>query len=150
MTIDPEPDAPISMQREAVRHLLAAAKHLKDAQDDAGFAAVWAKDAELTIHANGRQIGPIVGRGAIMEFYRANWARGAHGTGEKRETHVAENPYIQQLSAQRFQAIHSVALVAMGDDAPILVGFGEFRDVVVHEEGLWRIAVRNSRLSRRS
>jgi hypothetical protein len=150
MTTDAPALAVSAEERDAVRHLLAAAKHLKDAEDPIGFAEVWSKNAELTIHSNDRQLGPLFGREAIMEFYRANWARGSHGSGEGRETHVAENPYVEALGEDRFRATHSAIFAAMSNATPILIGFGEFRDEIVKEDGQWRIDIRVSTIRRLS
>ena len=136
-------------QRDAARHLLAAAKHLKDAEDPVAFAEVWARDASLTIRSTSGEIGPLRGRDAIMDFYRRNWARGAHGAGAERETHVCDNPYIVASAAGRLHAVHSAIFAAMDGEIPVLIGFGEFRDELVEEDGRWRILIRESTLRRR-
>jgi hypothetical protein len=136
-------------QREAARHLVAKAKHLKDAEDDAGFAEVWARDARLAITSNGNPALVIEGRDAIMAFYRRNWATGAHGAGEERETHITENPFIVALGEDRLLATHSAIFAARRRVMPRLIGFGEFRDEIIFEDGAWRIVDRRSSLRRR-
>ena len=136
-------------QREAARHLVAKAKHMKDAEDDAGFASVWAREARLAIVSNGTPAPVIVGREAIMAFYRRNWATGAHGAGEERETHIAENPFIVALGEDRLLATHTAIFVARRGVMPRLIGFGEFRDEIILEDGSWRIVDRQSSLRRR-
>jgi hypothetical protein len=136
-------------QREAVRHLLAMAKHLKDAEDEAGFTEVWARNARLAIISNGAPPHVIEGRDAIMTFYRRNWATGAHGAGEERETHIIENPYIVAFNETRLLAAHTAIFAARRGIMPRLIGFGEFRDEILFEDGAWRIADRRSDLRRR-
>ncbi|MBO9376706.1 hypothetical protein GG804_08000 [Sphingomonas histidinilytica] len=136
-------------QREAARHLIARAKHLKDAEDEAGFAQVWAHAARLAITSNGTAAPVIEGRDAIMAFYRRNWAAGAHGTGAERETHVGENPFVVALGDYRLLATHTAIFAARRGVMPRLIGFGEFRDEIVFEDGAWRIADRRSSLRRR-
>jgi hypothetical protein len=137
------------VERDAARHLLAAAKYLKDDEDEAAFAEIWAERARLTIHSTSGQFGPITGRDAIMDFYRASWARGAHGSGANRETHIFENPYIVALGGGQLEARHNAIFARMAIDGPVLVGFGAFRDIIIEERGRWRIVDRVSHLSRR-
>lgn len=136
-------------QREAARHLLARVKHLKDAEDEVAFAEVWAREARLTIVSNGAEPVVIEGREAIMRFYRRNWATGAHGSGEGRETHVIENPYVVATGPDRLLAVHTAIFAARRGAMPRLIGFGEFRDELTFEDGAWRIADRRSDLRRR-
>ena len=136
-------------QREAARHLIAKAKHMKDAEDEAGFAAVWARDARLAITSNGTPAPVLAGRDAIMAFYRRNWATGAHGAGDERETHIAENPFIVAIGEGRLLAAHSAIFAARRGVLPRLIGFGEFRDEMIFEDGAWRIIDRKSSLRRR-
>ena len=136
-------------QRDGARQLLAAAKYLKDAEDAVAFAEVWARDASLVIHSTSGEIGPLRGRDAIMAFYQNNWARGAHGAGSERETHVCENPFIVATASGRLHAVQSAIFAAMDGDTPMLIGFGEFRDELVEEDGRWRILSRVSTLRRR-
>ncbi|MFD2499974.1 nuclear transport factor 2 family protein [Rhizorhabdus histidinilytica] len=89
------------------------------------------------------------GRDAIMAFYRRNWAAGAHGTGAERETHVGENPFVVALGDYRLLATHTAIFAARRGVMPRLIGFGEFRDEIVFEDGAWRIADRRSSLRRR-
>lgn len=137
-------------EHAAVMNLLAAAKYLKDAEDGECFAEVWASDATLTIDSNGRQIGPIVGRAAIMAFYRESWRRGEHGTGGARETHVAEHPFITATSDSRLRAIHSAMFAAVAGEEPVLIGFATFTDDIEFEDGRWRIRARTSSIRRRA
>lgn len=136
-------------QREAARHLIAKAKHLKDAEDEAEFAGIWARNARLAIISNGATPVVIEGREAIMAFYRGNWANAAHGSGDERETHVIETPYVVALGADRLLAAHNAIFVARRGAMPRLIGYGEFRDELVLEEGDWRIIDRRSDLHRR-
>ncbi|QTH21145.1 nuclear transport factor 2 family protein [Rhizorhabdus wittichii] len=137
-------------QREAARHLIAKAKHLKDAEDEAAFAEVWARDARLAITSNGTSAPVIEGRDAIMVFYRRNWANGAHGAGDERETHVGENPFVVAFGDDRLLATHTAIFAARRGPMPRLIGFGEFRDEIIFEDGAWRIADRRSSLRRRA
>lgn len=138
-----------SEQREAARHLLAKVKYLKDAEDEAGFREVWTRDARLAIISNGAAPLVMQGRDAIMAFYQRNWAAGAHGSGEERETHVIENPYVTGLSGNRLLALHTAIFAARRGVIPRLIGFGQFRDEILFEDGAWRIADRQSDLRRR-
>ena len=142
------PIAP-SEQHSAVMQLLAETKYRKDAEDEAGYVEVWARNARLTIHSSGRQIGPIVGRAAIMDFYRNSWARNEHGTDSGRETHVAEHPFIEPNGKHSCRAIHSAIFTAMDGKEPVLIGFGTFTDDIVFEDGRWRILERVSNINRR-
>ena len=136
-------------QHHAVMALLAATKYLKDDEDAEGFAACWSHDARLSIHSNGQDMAPLVGRAAILDFYRQVWTTGGHGLGVDRETHVAEAPYIVALEGGRLLARHTAIFVKWHGDGPALVGFGTFRDEIIFEEGAWRIDVRQSHLRRR-
>lgn len=142
--------AEAAIDRGAVCQLLAEVKYLKDQENETAFAGVWAQDASLVIRSGDRKIGPIVGRGAIMDFYRAAWARGAHGTHAERETHIAENPYVSADDDGRISAVHNLVFLAMQAGTPTLVGFGRFEDVIVEEEGRLRILHRISTLHRRA
>lgn len=135
-------------QREAARQLLIDVKYLKEAEDEARFSLVWAEQAKLSVTSNGVTAPLLEGRVAIMEFYRRNWARGVHGRGDMREVHVAESPLVRQMDNDRLLALHSSVFVAFPGGMPRLIGFGEFRDELVHEQGCWRIDTRSSRLSR--
>jgi hypothetical protein len=135
--------------RDEARQLLAAAKYLKDVEDEQGFAEVWAAEASLSIRSTSGEFDPIVGRDAIMDFYRGSWARGGHGTGAERETHVFGNPYIVPHDDGQLLAIHSAVFVGFESDNPIVIGFGDFRDTLVKENGRWRILKRESSLRRR-
>lgn len=136
-------------QREAARHLVAKAKHMKDAEDEAGFAEVWASKARLAITSNGTAAPVIEGRDAIMAFYLRNWATGAHGAGDERETHVTENPFVVAVGEGRLLATHTAIFAARRGIMPRLIGFGEFRDEIIFEDGAWRIVDRQSSLRRR-
>lgn len=138
-----------SEQHNAVLQLLAEAKYRKDAEDEEGYAEVWARDARLTIHSNDRLLGPIIGRAAIIEFYRKSWACNEHGSGDGRETHIAEHPFIKPGGNCRCRAIHSAIFTAMDGDEPVLIGFGTFTDDIVFEDGRWRILERISNIRRR-
>jgi hypothetical protein len=136
-------------QRAAVLQVLADAKYLKDAHDAVRFAQIWTTDAHLAIENNGKALPTVVGRDAIMAFYHGNWARGSHGVGDARETHVAEHPYIEALPGDRLRAVHSTVFMAMSGSEPTLIGFATFTDELVFEDGSWRIASRDSSIHRR-
>jgi len=136
-------------QRAAVLQVLADAKYLKDAHDAVRFAQVWARDAHLAIETNGEALPLLVGRDAILAFYQANWARGSHGVGDARETHVAEHPFIDVSRDGRLRVVHSAVFMAMSRQEPVLIGFATFTDELVFEDGSWRIASRHSSIHRR-
>jgi hypothetical protein len=152
----PEADSPTGAsalpleQIVAAQQLIAAAKHTKDAEDEAAFTAVWARGATLVIESNGRQLDPLKGREAILAFYRKNWRVGAHGSGAGREVHVAEPAHITAASEGRLLARHNAIFVAMDGAEPLLIGFARFHDELVYEDGNWRILTRHSIISRRS
>ena len=136
-------------ERDAARHLLAKIKYMKDAEDEREFSQLWARDARLAIVSNGAEPLVIDGRAAIMAFYLRSWATGGHGLGGDRETHIFENPYIVALDDSRLLAVHTAVFAAMGGDLPRLIGFGTFRDELIFEDGMWRLADRRSNLRRR-
>ena len=136
-------------QREAARHLIAKVKHLKDAEQEAPFAELWARDARLAVTSNGALVAELAGRAAIMAFYRRSWDQAGHGAGESRETHVFDNPYVVAIGGDRLLATYAAMFVAWRGDIPRLMGFGEYRDEIVFEEGAWRIADRRQWLRRR-
>jgi hypothetical protein len=148
--VSSEPINASTADRDEARQLLAAAKYLKDVEDEQGFAEVWASEASLTIRSTSGEFGPIVGRDAIMDFYRGSWARGGHGSGTERETHVFGEPYIVSHNDGRLLAIHSAVFVGFEGDQPVLVGFGDFRDTLIKEDDRWRILKRESSLRRRT
>ena len=140
--------APTANQRSEALALLAAVKYAKDDEDEAAFAACWAAGARLEITSNGQSAPPLEGRDTIMAFYRRVWEDGGHGLGSERETHVAEHPRITMLADGMLLARHSSAFFNQRDGVPRLVGFGEFRDELIEEDGALRIALRQSRLVR--
>lgn len=139
---------PTSDQRISVLALLAAVKYAKDDEDEAAFAACWATSARLEITSNGQSAQPLTGRDSIMSFYRRVWSSGGHGLGSERETHVAEHPHITVLADGMLLARHSSAFFNRRDGMPRLVGYGEFRDELIEEDGALRIVLRQSRLVR--
>lgn len=139
---------PTPKQRSQALALLAAVKYAKDDEDEAAFAACWAAGARLEITSNGKSAPPLEGRDTIMTFYRRVWENGGHGLGSDRETHVAEHPHITVLADDMLLARHSSAFFNQRDGVPRLVGYGEFRDELIEEDGIWRIALRQSRLVR--
>ena len=141
-------NVPTSEQRSRVLALLASVKYAKDDENEPAFAACWAAAARLEITSNGRSAPPLDGRDSIMAFYRQVWSSGGHGLGSERETHVAEHPHITLLADGRLLARHSSAFFNLRDGVPRLVGYGEFRDELIEEDGALRIALRHSRLFR--
>ena len=141
-------NAPTPDQHSEALALLAAVKYTKDDEDEAAFAACWAAGARLEITSNGQSAPPLDGRDSIMTFYRQVWSSGGHGLGSERETHVAEHPHITVLANGRLLARHSSAFFNQRDGVPRLVGYGEFHDELIEEDGALRIALRQSRLFR--
>lgn len=142
--------APTTEEIVAAQQLLVAAKYTKDAEDEEAFVQIWAHGARLIIETNGRQLAPLVGRAAILDFYRGNWSAAAHGSGAGREVHVAEPAHITRLPDGRLLAQHNAIFAAMPGEEPLLIGFAQFRDELVFEEGSWRIITRHSTIKRRA
>jgi hypothetical protein len=142
--------APTTEQIVAAQQLLIAAKYTKDAEDESAFAEVWAHGARLIIETNGRQLPPLIGRAAILDFYRGNWRAAAHGSGAGREMHVAEPAHVTGLPNGRLLAQHNAIFAAMAGEEPVLIGFAQFHDELVFEEGSWRIITRHSTIKRRA
>lgn len=138
-----------ALRHGAVQSLLAAVKYAKDDEDEGRFVACWTEDARLEITSNGDLKSPIAGREAILAFYRQVWAAGGHGKGATRETHVAEHPDVVLVDDHRMVARHAVSFFNAVDGEPRLVGFGTFRDEIVLNGDAWRIALRQSVLTRR-
>jgi hypothetical protein len=135
---------------EAIYDLITKAKYVKEAEDREGFASVWTEDATLRTIANGKAITEGVnGRAAIMAFTCKNWAAHGHGRGDGREVHIAERPYLMSVAPNRVKAIYNVIFTAFHGDEPILIGFGEFEDEVVKQDGKWLIQHRRNVLRRR-
>ena len=135
----------------AARDLIAQAKYAKEAEDLADFAAVWAKDATLSVIANDKTVQErLHGREAILNFSKRNWEKSAHGAGAAREVHIFERPYVTVQKSGRLLARYTVAFFAMPEEDPFLVGFGEFEDEIIREDGGLRIISRRSTFNRRA
>ncbi|MCA8900515.1 MAG: nuclear transport factor 2 family protein [Hyphomonas sp.] len=134
--------------RSSALALLAKVKYAKDDEDEVRFATCWTPDARLEIETNGQLLPALVGRRAILDFYRSVWSSGGHGKGGTRETHVAEYPDLVLRDDGTLIARHTVSFFYVCDGQPTLRGFGMFTDTILFTDGDAQLMARRSLLTR--
>jgi SnoaL-like domain len=140
----------IAAEREAIRALIASIKYQKDCENDpVAFGNLWAKDATYVVESNGQVYGGETNsREDVVAFNVKNWAAGAHGKGDAKETHLAEPPHIVELGGGRYRAIYNLVMFGLVGGKYALVGTGLFQDDCVKEDGEWKVYARRAKLKR--
>lgn len=136
-------DLALLMAEREVRAVVLASARLVDAQDWAGFAALFTEDGALT-----RPDGSLMlGREAVLQAYAAR-------DPDRLTQHVLSNHEVQLLSAERAESRCLVLLWSgrrsdpvspKGRPADAAQQLGEFADQLVRTPQGWRIARRQAR-----
>jgi uncharacterized protein (TIGR02246 family) len=129
--------------REEIRELLHAYGRTLDARDFAGFAALWAEDAEYVGGPGGQA---VVGPAAIADFLEGIFAANPSGL-EGPTAHVFFNEHIE-VAGTRGPLAHASGtslggFMALGEGGGAeMVILASYEDAYVREDGRWRFARR--------
>ena len=128
-------------QKLAIHELLARAAYAYDERDMDMLEAGFAPDAVLSMRiAQGDLIGPFEGREAIMQLMSDSMA----GQTDVRR-HVVSNIFFEREGEQPV-VISNLTLLATENGEAQLLATGMYRDELVEQAGVWRIAIRHVQL----
>jgi hypothetical protein len=128
-------------QKLAIHELLGRAAYAYDERDMALLEAGFAEAAVMSMRiAGGDLIGPFEGRAAIMQLMRNSMAE---QTDVRR--HVISNIFFEE-DGESPVVLSNLTLVATENGKASLLAAGVYRDTLVEEGGVWKIAGRHVEL----
>lgn len=123
----------------AIPALLAEIQRAVDTRDADGFADSWTADAVLDLAFADGQTLRLEGRDTILGLATAGW----QGEGSPLR-HLVGTVAVEALGPGRARA-RSYALYVVPGRRPAAPGAGYYDDLLVHEEGRWRVRERRHR-----
>ena len=125
-------------QKLLINELLARWAYAYDERDEAMLAACFTEDASFSMRiAGGDLVGPFEGREAIMGLMT-----GAMSEQTDVRRHVISNIFFENEGEQP-KVISNLTLMATENGAIQLLAAGVYRDIVINQSGIWRIASRH-------
>lgn len=130
-------------QKLSIHELLGRAAFAYDERDMAMLEACFSAQTRLTMRiAGGDLIGPFEGRDAVMALMTGSMAE---QTDVRR--HIISNIFFDE-GADTATVVSNLTLVATENDEIHLLSAGVYRDVVIEEDGSWRIHNRHIELDK--
>lgn len=121
-------------QKLEIHELLSRAAYAFDERDMDMLENCFAKDAEFSMRiAGGDLIGPFAGRAAVMKLFNDSVA-----TQTDKRRHVISNIFFESSEEQPC-VISNLTLLATEAGEIKLLSAALYRDLVIHEDGAWRL-----------
>lgn len=128
---------------EAIVQMLSRHCFAQDNRDVEGIAACYAKD--YTVDAGSPANRGLVGREAIVKRYGERWAEDT-ASGKPWSRHVLSNVFVTEDRGEEVEVQSYVSLYAVEEDGIKLETTTSLREILVIEDGVWKIRHRVSRM----